>query len=718
MSIPVYENYTDPQGQFTNYDTLDNTLNSVLQGQKHINIRSLNNIDIGYPETMFTIEAYSGPDLDTFSMGRLEGTVATSIKGDAWTAGTVGPTASLGNRNGLVLACTTGANVTQSVSTPVDLQTNFTDSDEISLALPSFPLSSLDMTRSSMTLSDGTNTVTLEFSNSLTTPINGNSEIRWARSSVDTILNPTTVTLTFWATANCTVTVAGIRLLAQTWSPLMLDMETHYHRFIPTVNRDGSIPTTPYPLVWRSDTPSSQADPRPINGKMGVLFNTGSIAYTNSISLYMRGRREALQTQLDLDGIDINSDGLIDLGYDQRKLNALSHQPDFGDAVYRPDPMSDLDKDTQAQLEAYKQVFLERLPDSLNLSYIQATLQWNSSSTILTLTNAEQYAQNTYTLSTTALSANSRYLMLLDLEDHSVRVTIDPVDSSGVIHSESRVFDSTTIEDDFTFERTKGRVGWSANLQDGDAYIANFRNQGLMYGEYRSLPFKSHTPVDGARLSVADSPDIELYTGASPYNGGLLTIDNNLSQSSDGSIRVTSGLGGIQIDPVVIEDFTNVQISFDLYWPKIAVQNGILPSAVLVNAELLTVGLPLGEILTDQWQHFEFTPLSALGQLTGRYSLVIYNNMATPITFNVDNVSIKQRTIRWAARSRNQDPWNQNPIDWVDFGDLLNDEHNGIVITQRGKHVQVRGQAFSQSAYIDKVYLRPKYAQLGRLMYP
>jgi hypothetical protein len=86
-------------------------------------------------------------------------------------------------------------------------------------------------------------------------------------------------------------------------------------------------------------------------------------------------------------------------------------------------------------------------------------------------------------------------------------------------------------------------------------------------------------------------------------------------------------------------------------------------------------------------------------------------------TFWIDNFTFQHRSIRWDGRSTFMDPWGRNKYDWTDFGSLVNQTTDGIMFPERGNFVQIRGQALTPNASIDKLYIKPKYAQLGRLVW-
>lgn len=731
--VTITENYDNTIGAFSNYDTLDNLTQTVLDGQQHINIRSMTNVVDGVPLTMFTLSLLTDSSLNAYTQTDLEGTY-NELVADNWTAGVAGPTSSIGNRNALVLDLADSPNSVSIIDNAVAFPQGISDWT-LSLALPDFPLSQMDLVNSFIIITDrGFNSIELPLSTSATTLVNGDSEASWPISVLvddeGNMVVPVEISifLTPIVPNTPTVTIAGIRLLSPSWSPLELDSETRFQRLVPTVDRDGSIPTVAYPNLWRSDTPPGLDDPRPINVKLASLFYTGSIEDSGSITLYARGRSDVPQIQDDLDGISTLNNGIYDIGYTQTKLDALGRQPDYGEAKYETDAQTFLDTFTQAQIEAMLlagyssgdagwQAFVERLPDSENLSYISANLAWDDTSTVITLSNSVPNETADYTFSTTELSTNSLYLFTLDVEEESVRATLDPVNGNGTVLIESRVLDSTLINDPFTFKRIAGRVGWAASLGDGDSYINSFKTEHLLFAEYQSLAFESYTPVDGMNLTVSCSPDIELYTGSSTWNGAIVGIDPVTSDSPDGSIYVISHAAqGLQVNPILIEDFTTITISFDLYWPADAIAANVYPFLYLTNG-LTYIELGIGEVSPNAWQSFEVHPTAAFAQQTGTYSLIFLHTSANTYKWNIDNISVKKKTMGWSARSYPENPWIPSIAPWIDCSDILDSTSNGVVLYPRGNFLQTRGQAFSQGSYIDKIYMTPKYAQLGRLTF-
>src|SRR5206468_1671408 len=131
------------------------------------------------------------------------------------------------------------------------------------------------------------------------------------------------------ATASCTFRALRIRACDANWVYAPIDIDTLYDRVERPPSRDGSLTPTSdfptatlpnpvdFPVLYRADEPSSVADPRPINMRVGASFTTGSLADTNSLAFYFRENQVQGETQVILNGLTMDD------------LDALGAQPDF-----------------------------------------------------------------------------------------------------------------------------------------------------------------------------------------------------------------------------------------------------------------------------------------------------------------------------------------------------------------------------------------------------
>jgi hypothetical protein len=394
-------------------------------------------------------------------------------------------------------------------------------------------------------------------------------------------------------------------------------------------------------------------------------------------------------------------------------LNAYGTQPDYGRAMYNPRPQDDFDGMTQDQLDTFTQAYMEKAQDFISESWLEVRIRWGVNNDIHISTTESTVDQEVDL--PISFSANTRYLMTTDVIDDSVRVRIFPLNVNDSIDRESILFDSNEVRNDFIFKRRKGRLGWAIDLQDGDSYVESIRSRGLLYGEWLSQNYESHTPVEGARLFVGATPDIKTPLASLPYNGSTITVDTFTTRSSDGSAKVVADTDdGLVSRPVPIEDFENSLITFDLFYPKTALDEDSFPELYLLNelGYMIRIGMP--GITGDIWNQIRVRPLLASLEQTGPYQVLIKQDTGSA-TFWVDNFIFQQRSVRWEGRSTYNDPWGRNHDDWTEFGDFINSETNGIMFPERGSFLQVRGQSLTQHASIDKLYIKPKYSQLGRL---
>jgi hypothetical protein len=593
---PTSEYYNDAFGEFDFYDTNSTATNLTLSGQSHIDIRA-------FTPALPGIEAALMYELDGLNMGSLNSQTMQSLDNfnptmtlDNWSFGSILPKANINNIPCLTISGTPGIISTTSVTSAIDLS-SFTTSGTLALTMPNYPFSGITTSGSSLTLSDGVNTTTLPFAQSLTTPSSG--EVSWPLTALGAVLRPTTVTLSFNVASTCAIYVSNLRALASTWTPLKLDINTRRQTFNPVVVPTGSPPTTPFPKVLRANNPPGYLDPRPINGILGAIFYTGSRTMSNNIDLFFRDRNAALITQVDLNGTP------------QSQLDALGHQPDFGTSYYIPDTQTLLDAQNQNFLDTQTQYELERYFTVTNESYIKASIAWSPSTTAVSFGNFQVSAQQQYTFSgLQSLQPQSYYLFGLDCEDTSAHVTLDPLTSLGEVTTSGRVFDSTTIDNPSVFIRDPGRFGYQINLNDGDAFIREIALKNPVYAEFRSKTFASRTPVDGTSLTVSATPPSQLYTGANPFNGAILSVDPNNTNSSNPSIKVTTNapVQGVVTELFSVTSASSLSASFDIYWPSTLANQGILPQVFCFNSFDAIISLPVNSILYDQWQTISFQP--------------------------------------------------------------------------------------------------------------
>jgi hypothetical protein len=701
--IQVSDDFNNPLGEFPNYDTKSNITNLLVSGLKHVDIRGFLPYSTDYASAeMLTLDGLTMTQIDQLTMAQLDG--SNTDLGDNWSAGGIGHLSGLNNIPALIVGVS-GMLTTTSTGQPVDL-TSFAPTDTVSLTLPNFPLTGINISGCSLGLSESSSSVNLPFLESLTPIIEGPSEASWPVSALGSTLNPTTVSITLEpASSPVTVEIAGIRVLAEDWEPFGLDQNTQRQSLNMILTPSGTMPNTSFPTVYRANNPPGYLDPLPINADWGFLFYTGSLEYNNTVNLFFRNRNEALITQVDLDGDT------------QAYLDSLGYQPDFGVSQYVPNTQAILNTYDQAYLNTLDQDELERIFDVTNESYVQASFIWGPNTTDIALSNYEANSTGTYNFTASGLiHPNSTYLFQASLQDNSMRAILSPV-----VNGEAGIalMDTLLIDNSFIFQRNPGRIGWGASLQDGDAYIASFNAFSLVYAVYQSKPFNSRTPVNGVQLSVSATDPTELYTGAGPLGDALLAIDMTVSDSANGSIRVAQSAPtqGIITYPFQVTDWTNLFIRFDLYWPSSMISQGYYPLVCLVNETGLLIDLPIGYIPANSWQTYYVEPTNAYNVVSGAFQL-IFTSLAPSATWWIDNLSVQERAIGWFARSAPQDPWNADPIPWIDMRTLLNSATDGVVLSPAGNALQVQALAYNPSATIQKILITPSYKQLGSLVWP
>jgi len=687
--IAVTEEFDHPQGQYRNLDTDNVLLLDELQARKHVDLRSFYSDGIDVPLFMYSL-AQSMQALNLLDMAELEGDQAFRVA-EQWTLGSTGPDPARGRKNTLRWTLASGANVTESQAEGVDL-TGFDDADELVVTFAQFPGAALTLANCKLELEDAQgNSVALSMVNA--TASNGPQGIAEA-------------------------VVGHIRILGSTWTATKHDMDTITERLVSIFARNGTNPTDYFPKLWRSTEPSGVDDPLPLNSRLAANFYTGNLSAQNRITLFLRGRREDFLTQLDLDGTDsLDVDGTPLYGESQATLRARGHQPDYGTAVYNPRDQMDLDVHTQTALNEKLQVELERVSDTVSASWIEVNLYFGVQNKVVIGTTETLNDEDRFEFPITGLTAQTQYLFTCDLDDHSLRCFIYPLAIEGAIDLEHPVFDSTALINEFLLKRRKGRIGWEIDLADGDAWVDSVRSRGLNFGEIITNNFESFTPVEGARIFVGGTPDIRVPTLVVPYLDATITVDKYNAQSTDGSFKVQSRpMCGIQTNFNVFEDFEHTSISFDLYYPSLALRQDQFLIAALINQRGYMIPLVLPGITGDQWQTMTIRPTQAIKEQSGSYRFVLMQSSGEQ-TWWIDNLNIVQRSIAWAGRASYNDPWNRENNRWTDFLSLTNSEVHGVMFPERGVWTQIRGRALVQNASIEKVYTKPKYAELGRMVW-
>lgn len=720
MTIPLTESFDGSTGEFVNYDSYQTVDRANIDKLKHRDVRVMQQADITSGQTVLALSAFPMSVLEGQTMTQLEGTT-TQRKGEAWSGGTVASDPARNNWRILSLSLIVGTTTASSVVTDVlvDLLTDFVDTDSISVAFPTFPAgvtqasSFIDLTSHPTGDFSTGPTASVALSASTVAMSAGSAEFRAPRSAFNQsgidLSKITGVRLRIASTGVNTMRVAAIRLLPSAWTMGTLGADTRYGRLRRGIPRNGDPTTTGFtwPILWRSQAPPSSADPKPIDGEVAVMFNTGSMGASNAVTLYFREVTEDFMTMLDLDGVSM------------AELNGRI-MPDVGTAKYNSRTMSDLDQFTYNELTGETMFDLERKPDYTSASWISFTLTWSALTTQIQMGNTETgnvEASGNYTFAAPILAANTNYVWFATIEENQVRSTLYAVTALG--GTGTLIYDTTTVIDDSAFHRRKGRFGWFASLGDGDAMVDSINARTMTYAEYRSLPFESNTPVIGAELFFSGSPNLEHYQSfvPGPYNSSDTVVARDGSRSTTGESWRVENLGtnpvqGLKTNLFALENFEDTEVEFDLWYPDDGTTLPIAPYLISESGRIIQLRIPL--ITPNQWQHIRTKLPRGQTVLTGNYSFVLLQLPAVVSTWWVDNASIFTRAIEWAGRAVVNDPWNANDAPWTPFLNTLNREGGGIVFPRRGTKLQVQAKARVQEAHIDRIQFRPRYAELGR----
>jgi hypothetical protein len=736
--IAVIEEWDDPKGEYHDYDVTPSSFrNEFLTRKAHRTIRSMIGTPLPQVRNMLVFDGLrmgemtgdgtrTSPTLLTsltllmldpggFTMEELE-SEGVFLAGESWINGTLSVWPSLGYRTVLNIAVS-GPTMATSIElgrTGVDLVTGFKNTDHVSLALPAFPASALILGNCFLDFTShpegsfSSQKVSLAFTDSVTPLANEASEARWPLSALHaTGFDPTSVTgvqLRLDSTTNTTVRVAAIRVLDSGFVATPLDIDTRYHRLVPSVSRIGDLTfDAPWPTTYRAAEIPGQEDPRPIDVSLMSAFNTGAMNLGgNEMTFYLRQRSEDYLTQLDLNG-----------SFTQSDLDALHHQPDFARAMYDARSQSEMEEFSQTLLDSQNQWDLERTEDTESNAYIAVSLTWGPGASRVRIYDSETPLEAAYTFNFN-LDASTDYLLHIDLEQNSIRVQIHYLSADGAILDV--VFDSRRITDDFMFKRRKGRVGWHFDLEDGTAFIDNVRTSALMFAEYQSQPFRSLTAVTGIELFVSGTPDRQLVSGLNPGPyGGVVVPDTTRQNSTDGAFKIinpgTDPLQGVMTDQFTIDNWDETLIQFDVWFPKQALDANAGPVVFLLSDRGRVIQFPFPFIMADQWQTVRFPALAATEEQTGAFRLLILQTRANiTTTWWLDNLSVVARSLTWSGRA-------SDDAEWFDFKDSYNKAGDGIRLLERGFDTQVRGRALRQSAYIERIGFKPKYAELGNFVW-
>jgi len=187
----------------------------------------------------------------------------------------------------------------------------FSESDFISIALPNFPYSKINLAQSFVSFTSNAEgdfdvglTDRIAFNLSSVALVEGNCELRIPLSLLNTIdkSSITGVKFQVFATDTCNFRATAIRCVSADWVYAPLDLNTLYNQVKRPQPPNGALYAesqfpandvvglpAEWPILFRSDEPSSSKDPMPIDLSIGSMFNAGSLtSATGDIDLAAR----------------------------------------------------------------------------------------------------------------------------------------------------------------------------------------------------------------------------------------------------------------------------------------------------------------------------------------------------------------------------------------------------------------------------------------------
>ena len=711
-----YSRYTLLNGQTTNI-TMGNTGGPGypwgLYTQQHVDIRTFVPNTAQYSENW----TYSGNPVN-FQLG---------------------PQVYLNNWNSMVTNLLGVVSYMSTTTKAIDL-TQFGTTANIILALPNFQLVYIDPLTSFLEVSsDGFNTFSsVTFSQSATPLItNTDCTATWPISLIESENNGTDLTkitsvrFRFQTYDQATLEMCALRLVGPDWVPTNVDIDNWngaLRQCIPPNAARGGFPVPSnqqLPILWYAAPTTGIDDPQPINSTIGVLFNTGSMLFSNSFGVSMRAVGGTDVSQLSLNGMP------------QALLNGP--QPALSTAAELPRQVSDLQGLSMAQLSGQEVFNLSARQENIAESWINFSLVWGGSVPSVTITKSDSGSGYTWTGTAASTIANMSprtfYLCLMSVDGTNTRMQVLNVNQSNFLitqpWSAGVVFDTGPIKDGYIFPRRAGRIGFTSNLLDGDAQIRSVRPHALTYAEWRSVPLNSNTPVQGARLYASYAPHEQLWSSWSAQSGQnnatpLLNADT--SRTISGSSTKVTIQNGAAINQGIISniltppddalagiiDWGNSQVTFDVWFPSTGLQNPL--KAYLLSQDGAQIALTLPAITPNTWQSIVCYPPTIPPQYlsvmqSGRYQLVLIYTGTQALSFWIDNVTVVERTVTWDVRANSTDPW-------TTFQDLISSDHDGVLFN-KGTALQIRGVAHRQDdVVLAPPQIIPQYAPLGNLVWP
>jgi hypothetical protein len=720
--IDITENFDNSQGAFVNYDTFDDAQKfGFLPNQRHVDIRAFNPGSSEVVQDMLYLDGLNMTTMNTETMGDLAD--VTAVISETWTLGTIGPLTG-NNWNGISYAFPVGLTALDSIIrdfdgnvVPIDLETDFQDTDDISVALPDFAKTKLDLDNTFIVFTSDPDgdffnppVAPIAFSESTVDLVHGDSELRFPRSLIAGIdlSSITGVRFLLNATATGTFKCLAVRLLASTWIYSDLDIDTVNQRLSRTVTLDGDVSPSvagiavPYPVLIRSD---DEFGPAPINSSISATFNTGSKAQEGNFSIYLREKSIDYTTMLDLDGTEVDDlDGHVQPNFSPAKYIIRTQQDFDGE----PDGAEGLD---QNDLDGVTQFILERKPDPLNASFIQVTVSWDDTTSTVGVQNSESTTPYQFAAS---LSANQDYAIIINLDDETLQISIYEL-AMNVLGT--KVFESGLINDS-VLVRNAGRIGWAASFTDGDAFLDSIRPRHLEFAELRSHPYIFQQKIRGVRLQTGSTESSNLFRGidTGPFGGYFQAYPARGPEAFQ--MRNINALPyqGIRTNFMDLDDFNETVVEFDLFVTSDLLAHGTIQAFLWDGVN--PTDLDLGPITGNNWNHV-YIDLSYIdNRLSGSYAVVLAQTNVSNNLWAIDKFRVMRNNIHWDARDyRFDDSWGIESDLWIDFKETVNGPNDGVVLRERTNAAQIRGKALRQNAQIGELRVIPQYAQLGRIIF-
>lgn len=405
-------------------------------------------------------------------------------------------------------------------------------------------------------------------------------------------------------------------------------------------------------------------------------------------------------------------------------------QPKIGMADYRSRTQGDLNGLPLSILNGVSQYDLRRMVDDDTTAYIKFGFAWSTAETAIAIQDQDGRGFST---TQSALEPNKTYLYIASLRDYTARGRLYLLSTlKGMLQSElnlltqgelenlnrgvevtqpALVYDTGKLADQSVYKRRKGRMGWHANLVDGDAFVDSVRTRGLNFAEIRTRPLLSDTPVVGGQLFVPHSSAIQMFAGFSPTTQTPaihVTRDKDRSTSGESWKVVDYGQEakhGVVSNLMVFTNFEESEVTFDLYYPS----SGPGIEAYLQSAGGLRIPLVMPRVVRDQWHRYQIPTRFANEVQTGTYRLVLIQPEASRTTWWVDNVEVTERTVAWEACANEPDPW--APLEPREYS-------SGVNIAKDPNFTQPELWTINSSTLVNQVWSSDVVSFNSRSLYP